>query len=230
MNQKLIKEHAPEESHDRLQYNTAFQYLNINKNKTFMQVGVNSGNDAFLQICKVGTPNRIILVDPHTRYNKQINQQYKKFNYFKIDAAVATDEDIKEIKLYHLDNEKSDYYSNISTTCPMNDWNVTDDQATVVPAMTMSHIFKENTIDNIELLSIDTEGSDCSILNSINFNEININNIIFEKWGFNSEECYPSEYQQLHGTNGDEFITNKLNKLGYNIYSTARDFFCSKKH
>jgi hypothetical protein len=74
-----------------------------------------------------------------------------------------------------------------------------------VELITFSDLCKAYSISEIELLQIDTEGLDYEIVNSINFEEIRINALIFEYWDY-FEDDLNSTY-----TTGQEFL-NQINK------------------
>ena len=60
--------------------------------------------------------------------------------------------------------------------------------------------------------------SDLSVFfecDSISFNKINIERILYEWWGF-TDDCY-NESNHLNGKNGMDYIKNKLTTTGYEI-------------
>lgn len=76
-------------------------------------------------------------------------------------------------------------------------------------------ILNKDNVKTINLLVIDTEGYDSEILKSINFDDIEIRNIWFEKWPDNLEK----DIQMIY----DKFIP-----MGYSFKEYETDFFLSK--
>ena len=68
--------------------------------KVFMQIGTNTGNDRFLQLCKNHNPDLIILVEANKMHVKSINENYKMFPNVKLFTNAVYYEDDKEVSLY----------------------------------------------------------------------------------------------------------------------------------
>jgi FkbM family methyltransferase len=199
--------------------------LNLVDNETFIQIGVDCSGDVFLDLCKEHSPNQIILIDPHTKYNSQINEFYKAFNFNKIDAVVVSDPDINNINLYFPGNDFN--RTGHCTIEPMLDWGKESLLPCPVDAVTINKIVTEYGITDIGLLAIDTEGNDYDILDSINFDMVNIKNIIFENWGFPTSTY--SNNKKTYGLDGRAYILNKLKDNGFSIFESQCDYFCTKE-
>jgi hypothetical protein len=98
----------------------------------------------------------------------------------------------------------------------MNDWADTKEELISISAesITFQDLIDDFNIIHINYLQIDTEGFDYEIINSIDFNKVNIDIIRFEKWPFSST-CFTkfnniSEYLGLPGHN---IIMDKLSEL-----------------
>lgn len=193
---------------------------------TFMQIGANCGNDDFTQLCKIYNPQNIILVEPHDRYINSLNVCYKGLNYNIENVAIVTDEDIKNVTLYFPDCEQQ--RGQHSTLIPMKDWGA-GHPVYNIKATTFNKLVKKYNIHKIDLLMIDTEGLDYSIINSIDFNNIKINHIVYESWKFITEKCYDNEHQELFGINGLNYINKKLTTLGYTIINDSEDYYAYTK-
>ena len=193
----------------------------------FMQIGANCGDDEFTQLCKLYNPNKIVLVEPHSRYLKDLQKCYEGLPYTIENVAVVTDESVKTVTLYFPDCELK--RGQHSTLVPMNDWNsgfpVPDIKATTFSALTNKH-----NITKIDLLMIDTEGYDVSIIDSIDFNKIDLRHIVFESWKFPTDKCYDKDHQHLFGTEGIEYIDKKLTSLGFTVIHDTEDYYAFRSY
>ena len=81
-------------------------------------------------------------------------------------------------------------------------------------------MIKKYEINSIDNLQIDVEGAEFEILDSIDFNKININSIQFESKHFDGTF---TEGPKL------ETIKNKLNQNGYNISQLDKENIIAKK-
>lgn len=206
------------------QYNAVKQLLDIKQKGIFVQIGVNYSNDDFLQISKDSNPQKIILIDPLTQYNDLIKEYYKDYNYIKIDAAVVSDPNINKIQLYFPGNDYK--RTGHATIVPMVNWKANQLTPNSVSTVYFNKIMIDHNIKDIELLMLDTEGNDYDILDSIDFDNISIRNIIFENWKFPTKDCYSEKYYKNYGLDGRKYILDKLKTKGYDIHESYTDFFC----
>lgn len=77
-----------------------------------------------------------------------------------------------------------------------------------VPAKPINHILKEHNITTVDFFSIDTEGAEIEILNSIDFDQVNYKSFLIEFHGSNSVDNTTKE-------NKIKLANQKLTKLGY---------------
>jgi FkbM family methyltransferase len=184
--------------------------------RVFFQIGTNDGNDLFRQLVIANKPDIVILVKPNDQLIHTI-----KTNYAGINAHIYSN------AIYYSDNETIDLYipskngiygqkadngityNNVHfSLVPMNDWGKKEDMVKITTkSITFDTICENHHIKNIEYLQIDTEGFDSDIIEMIDFNKYKINEIRFEKWGFD-KSCF---------TAYNEKIANKLGQSGMNI-------------
>jgi hypothetical protein len=189
------------------------KYLNINHNKVFFQIGTNTGVDEFRELVSKHTPSFVVLVEPWQEFNESIEKSYLNINKKLINGVVDIDHN-KHSTIYLPDNNKARKAH--STLIPMQDWDGNKLTGYPVTTYNFNIICQEEAITEIELLMIDTEGYDFTILDSIDFTKIDIKNIIHESWEFNTESCYENhENINLLGIKGQQYIKNKLLKLGF---------------
>ena len=83
-----------------------------------------------------------------------------------------------------------------------------------IKSKTLSSILEENNINNVDYLSIDTEGSELNVLKGIDFDKININIISVENNGYNNDVRNHLEsfnYEFLCKVCGDEIYSKLYN-------------------
>ena len=199
------------------------KYLNINPGKVFFQIGTNTGVDEFRELVGKHTPSVVVLVEPWQEFNESIEKSYININKKLINGVVGIEHN-KHSTIYLPDNNEARKAH--STLIPMQDWDVNKLTGHPVTTYNFNIICQEEAITEIELLMIDTEGYDFTILDSIDFTKIDIKNIIHESWEFNTESCYEKyENINLFGIKGQQYIKDKLLKLGF-TYKGTHDNNC----
>jgi FkbM family methyltransferase len=181
----------------------------IKEGGVFVQIGTNVGNDFFTQMCLKFKPSKIILIEPNSSLNPEIEKCYNGFNY-TIENVVVSDKS-GTIRLYN--NPHTNHTKHYSVN-PLKDWwdlSLFIDCESVL----FTDLMKKHNITEIDFLNIDTEGNDAYILDTIDFNEIKIDRVLYEWWGFN-DDCF-TETNHLNGKNGMDYIKNKLNSIGYKV-------------
>ena len=54
---------------------------NIKEGGVFVQIGTNNANDFFMTMCMKFKPSKVLLVEPHSSLNSEIEKCYDGFNY-----------------------------------------------------------------------------------------------------------------------------------------------------
>ena len=199
-------------------------------NKVYFQIGTNNGNDSFLQKVKQDKPDMIILVEPCNFLNEDIKRNYKDIENVHLynKAMYYTSNEIVTLVIpskngqYGLRADNGIIYNTENfSLVPMNDWGDIDDMVKYkASTITFDDICKEQNITNIDFLQIDTEGFDSEIIKMIDLSKYNIEQIQFERWGFDSN-CFTRYHKNSNelGVNGMLSAVNKLSKYGYTIYN-----------
>ena len=154
--------------------------------KTYVQIGSNVGNDDFQKLIeKLNERSRIILVEPNitlhdillSNYNDLIN----KHDITVESCGISIKKEEVDIYLY----SDSGWSSSINRR-----HNIPKIKPTTmkINTLTFNDLCEKYDISNIEYLSIDTEGLDYEILNSIDLSKIDIKNILFEKWNIDNDD------------------------------------------
>jgi len=147
--------------------------------KTYLQIGANVGNDEFYDIIqKLDERCQVILVEPNQDLIPLLQESYKllkdKHNIIVCNKAISIIEGQVTFFKYSSSSGHSSLVKRKSHQVPAD--------TCTVEAITFNNLCKMYNIQEIEYLYIDTEGLDYEIINSINFEEIKINNICFEEW------------------------------------------------
>lgn len=148
--------------------------------KTYIQIGTNDGNDEFKKrIEQLKNKSNVYLIEPNSDLISKIEENYKSLkeihNVFILNVGIVSHKGINE--LYTDLN-----YSGFSSVINRKSHNLSS-KIQFTP-LTFQELCDTNNISNIELLYIDTEGYDYTILNSIDFKTVNIKKIICELWPY----------------------------------------------
>ena len=192
--------------------------MRIKKNKVLIQIGTNSGADEFNSIAKYAEASKIILVEPLTRWNTGIQDNYEGIKNVFVENVAIT-----EVNKGLVDIVTPKGASQCYSLLPMDDWG--DDFLKIkVPSMTFNELCEKYDITDVHYLQIDTEGYDVEILKSIDFKKINIDIIKYENWRF-PEDCFKryGDKAKLYGVNSVKAATVLLESLGYVVHTDWGD-------
>jgi FkbM family methyltransferase len=183
--------------------------------KVWIQIGTHNGKDLFNQKAKENSPDRIILVEPNESLNLEIGVNYINLWEKVFIKNVAITEKEKGLVRLVIPKGKPHYSDKNYSLLPMDDWG-DNFQIIEVPSMTFMQLCKEYNITDIDFLQIDTEGYDAEIIKSIDFNQIHIRKIKYEKWAFDIN-CFKryGEDANKYGVNGMNEVAILLKSLGY---------------
>tara|TARA_B110000483_G_C18198828_1_gene544279 strand:+ start:533 stop:1183 length:651 start_codon:yes stop_codon:yes gene_type:complete len=211
--------------------------------KVYFQIGTNDGNDTFKIKCLNDKPTQIILVEPNPLHKKSITDNYKDFSNVHIFINAIYYNDNEDVELVvpaingifgNIGENGIKYNHSHLSLIPMNNWGSKDNMFKIsAKSITFDTICKNLNINNIDYLQIDTEGVDSEIIKMIDFNKINIQQIRFEKWQFDSS--YFTKYfgnDTEFGNKGMLIVKEKLKKNNYMIESikdaAGNDYIATK--
>jgi len=202
--------------------------------KVFFQIGTNNGNDLFRNKVKISQPDIVILVEPNKKLLDEIKKNYhdiKNVNIYNYAIYYNNDETVelyipaKNGIMGTLADNGIIYNDGHFSLLPMNDWGKKDDMVKfTAKTITFDEICKKHNITEIDYLQIDTEGFDTEIIKMIDLSKYKINQIRFEKWGFDIK-CFTDYHNELAnelGVNGLNIALDKLRNHNY-IISEIRD-------
>jgi FkbM family methyltransferase len=212
---------------------------NIKNPSIFVQIGTNDGNDNFRNLVLKYKPKSVILVEPNYELISSIKYNYKSVEEFANVSIVNKCiycKDNEEVSLfipakdgiYGNPGEQPErklgnytYNNKHFSLIPMNDWGLKKDMVEIKSkSISFKTLCEQHNILEIDYLQIDTEGYDSEIISSIDFNNINVKSLRYEKWPFD-ENCfskYHNDNKHLYGLNGMKNVETILTKLNYKLF------------
>jgi len=195
-----------------------------------LQVGTNSGNDHVLKFCKhlsKNNINKLLLVEPFSIHNPQIELNYKGFDYNLFNIAIVPNKNQEKITFYFHEKDVdgrrdgTPAYEVASINIDHIIKHYGNDRSLIrsfnVPCITLNE-FIENNLKNMKLdyLYLDIEGIDMEVIMSLNLNKYDIENIIIEILHLDKEKLisYMSNYK-YHPVDDSSF-DNYIQK-GYDL-------------
>ena len=168
-----------------------------------VQIGTCVGNDDLTEILNTEKHEILILVEPMSIHNDKIYECYKDMTNMHLEnIAITTDEHVDNMSFFYHKNDGPKY--EVSTTdinhILKHGYTIDGVVEINVKCMTLNKLFEKYALHEIDVLFLDAEGLDDSIIKSINFNNVTIKKIYFEN---------------LHIK--DNNIFNFLISLGYTI-------------
>lgn len=153
--------------------------------KIYVEIGANIGNDDFQKLIEDITEKaKIILVEPNSELLDRLFDNYSilktKHEIIIWPYGIALTNGTADIYLYPERRHSSliDRRHNIPEGVMIRK----------VEIMTFNTLCDKLSIIEIEYLSIDTEGLDYEILNSIDLSKVDIKTIVFEKWNIENDD------------------------------------------
>jgi FkbM family methyltransferase len=148
--------------------------------KTYIQIGTNNGDDDFFKIVSNLTEKtNIFLIEPISDLIPMIESNYKELmnehNITILNNGVVHNKMISSLYKY----DETD--GGLSSVIHRKSYDYVIGSIDFEP-ITIPEICEKYKIDKIDLLYIDTEGYDYTIINSLDLTKINIDEIICEIW------------------------------------------------
>ena len=197
-----------------------------------VQIGACKGNDDLTLIIGNNQPNILVLVEPMKLHNQDLFNVYSWVNNLHIENIVIETVTGKEVDFfYHVDDgPKYEVASLIREHIFPRHPNLNDEGITSfkIKTMNINDLFVKYNLTNIDILFIDAEGFDDTIIFSIDFNIYNIENLYFENLHIKNQNVY--EYLESKGYDIEKNVglygwsslakkkreTNKINKIIFN--------------
>lgn len=157
-----------------------------------IQIGANRGYDDLTELIKEKIINKLILVEPFEEHNKSLEACYSSVPNLVIENIIIHDEINKNESLIF-------YHANDATVPPegmgkfelasLNKFHSLGIRQEYrkegilkrrLKSITINQLFEKYQLLEIDILFIDTEGYDCKIIKSINFEKYKIKNLFYE--------------------------------------------------
>lgn len=150
--------------------------------KIAVQIGTNDAvsEDIFHEVCVKESFDHIHLIEPMMIHNKNIKKTYDNINknYTIHNIAITSLENVDSVKMYLLSDDTSHNSLIKRKSHPNSKTNLYIE----IPCKTFNNFCRDNNINEIDFLCIDTEGLDCEIILGIDFENIKIRRIYWEEW------------------------------------------------
>lgn len=169
-----------------------------------VQIGANRGGDDLSTIIGLNQPNKLILVEPMSVHNDYLKSYYNWVDNLSIENLAVYTESNKDVEFFfHLDDgplyevaslSREHIYERHLQLSPNRV------SSLISKTITINDLLDKHNIKKLDILFIDAEGHDDTIIKSIDFKKFDIDNIYFEN---------------LHLK--DSSIYDFLEKLGYSI-------------
>lgn len=169
------------------------------------QLGVCQSNDDVYQYIRDNkiSPDLLVLIEPMTVHNENIWEVYKGLDCIdldnvKLENIAITTQPTGDVSFYYHPNDFGNPSTpasfEVASTDPMHlvkhGYNYNELVELKVPSMTMDKLFDKYNVTDIDLLAVDTEGMDDTILKSIDYDKFNIKTIIFENLHIKDQNIY----------------------------------------
>jgi len=191
-----------------------------------VQIGTNNANDFFLEICKERKFDKVFLIEPQSRFNREIATRYAGVNHSITNVAITSIPGLTVARLYEL-NENGGHDSLSKRKSHPSRKEGDSVSMKIVECTTLENFCYENKIESIDLLCIDTEGLDNEIILSIDFEKVPISEIIWEEW-IHEDDDENATYKTGPSVNREACC--KLRDAGYVVdrYGTS-DWIATKQ-
>ena len=150
--------------------------------KTYIQIGTAKGDDFFYNTIKNLDPNevKLILVEP-MQWNESIAfYKDKPFRCEILQKAVVPNDFVGDFVEMYL------FGGDLNLSSVLNRKEIPSNNVIFCPVMKINDLL-DYAKSEIEFLSIDAEGLDVELLNSIDYSKYEIKNIFFEYWDFDDD-------------------------------------------
>lgn len=191
------------------------------QSKVWIQIGAYDGDDKFQQMVRQEKPSLLILVEPNPAMNDLIQNSYIGVENVHIENVAITDVNRGQVKLVFPKRAKvrrpEEAYNKCFSLLPMDDWG-NDFKVLEAPSKSFMELCSGYGITEIDLLQIDTEGYDVTIIKSIDFQKVKIRTLIYEQWNFTTDCFKRYGKDSIHyGLGGMQEAAELLTSLGYHL-------------
>lgn len=138
-------------------------------------------------------PDLLVLVEPNPLHIKTIEDSYRDIGNVHVENIAIATNNQKEVNFYyHPDDGPNFEVASLDPNhiCKHRDYKLDELKVLKVPTMTMNSLLDKYKIKEVDLLIMDTEGMDDTILKTIDFSKYKINRLLFENCHLKDEGIY----------------------------------------
>lgn len=159
-----------------------------------VQIGANKGNDDLTQIIGNTQPEKLVLVEPMKLHNEDLLAHYSWVNNLFLENLVIEKETGKDVEFfYHInDGPKYEVASLIREHIYPRHPNLSDEGITsfFIKSININDLFDKYNLKDIDILFIDAEGYDDTIIYTVDFEKYNIKKLYFENLHIKNLDVY----------------------------------------
>lgn len=170
-----------------------------------VQIGANKGYDDVTELIKGKTITNLVLVEPFEEHNKSLKECYKDIPNVVIKNIIIQDNpEISESSIFfHTDDSNHTNAFELASLNKNHSLNIRGQYTEAgilerkLESMTINQLFDSHGLEEIDLLFIDTEGYDCKIIKTLDFERFRIKELYYENLHCNVQEI--REYLKSKG-------------------------------
>lgn len=157
-----------------------------------IQLGSCVGNDDLTKIIGSKQPELLVLVEPMSIHNEKILKCYEHITNKHLENIAISTNGNTEISFYYHENDGPMYEVSSTNIDHILKHGYTSDniKELKVKCLEINELFDKYNLLKIDILFIDTEGTDDLIIKSIDFEKYNIDEIYFENLHLTQDDIY----------------------------------------
>jgi FkbM family methyltransferase len=165
-----------------------------------VQIGSNRGYDELTELIKNIDIEKLILVEPMSKFNNSLLQCYSHVKNLSIENIAITDDPFQKKTCFFLHQDMDENIeqgslleSHVNKVFNRPEYNIENSYENKllkieVNTITINKLFNKYDLINIDILFIDSEGFDDKIIKNIDFNKFNIKKIYYEDMHINNTD------------------------------------------
>ena len=178
-----------------------------------IQIGANRGFDDVTELIKEKNISKLILVEPFEEHNESLKTCYESIGNFEIQNIIIQDDpNLTECQIfYHTHDASHRNAFELASLVKNHSLKIRGQYeedgiiGRTLKCMTINQLFDSHRLVEIDLLFIDTEGYDCKILKSLDFEKYKIKELYYENL-----HCDVSEIREFLKSKGYTVTPNVM--------------------
>jgi FkbM family methyltransferase len=157
-----------------------------------IQLGSCVGNDDLTNLIGESQPEILVLVEPMLIHNEKIIECYNKITNKHIENIAISVIDEEDMSFFYHENDgpKYEVASTSINHITKHGYNTDGIKELKVKCLRINKLFEKFNLKKIDILFIDTEGTDDLIIKDIDFNSFEITEIYFENLHLTQDDIY----------------------------------------